>query len=40
MEELSIAQAFDSLPLDMRERLQARKDNPNAHAAPDREVGE
>jgi NADH-quinone oxidoreductase subunit C len=40
MEELSIAQAFDSLPLDMRERLQARKDTPNAHAAPDREVGE
>jgi NADH-quinone oxidoreductase subunit C len=40
MEELSIAQAFDSLPLDMRARLQARRDNTNAQAAPDRETGE
>jgi NADH-quinone oxidoreductase subunit C len=40
MEELSIAQAFESLPLDMRERLAARTSDPHAHAAPDREVGE
>ena len=40
MEELSIAQAFDSLPLDMRERLAARTNSAQVQTAPDREVGE
>ena len=40
MEELSIAQAFDSLPLDMRERLAAREEMGQVPAAPARELGE